>query len=201
MGSKLVNIFADYVNRELKEENIRNFVNRVLEKADDANAENPASSSGKYHPVSDMGHGGNVRHSILVAEIAKIMMRADPYYDEEFHREIVIASCILHDICKYKSEDTSHTQFEHATLAADLISETGKESKDYALISFLIAKNVATHMGRWNTSKYSSVELPKPHDEEQKLIHLADLISANKDLPNIINLFTKAAEEEMKDGK
>ena len=137
----------------------------------------------------------------LVAEIAKIMMRADPYYDEEFHREIVIASCILHDICKYKSEDTSHTQFEHATLAADLVSETGKENKDYALISFLIAKNVATHMGRWNTSKYSSVELPKPHDEEQKLIHLADLISANKDLPNIINLFTKAAEEEMKDGK
>ena len=159
MGSKLVNIYKDYIDREFKNETIKKFVNAVLEKADDANAENPASSSGKYHPISDMGPGGNVRHSILVAEIAKVMMRAYLMYDDENNRELMVASAILHDVCKYNSNDTSHTQFEHPVLAAKLISDVGydlsKENTDYVNIAFVISTNVSTHMGRWNTSKYS----------------------------------------------
>ena len=205
MGNKLVNIYKDYIDREFKNETIKKFVNAVLEKADDANAENPASSSGKYHPISDMGPGGNVRHSILVAEITKVMMRAYPIYDDENNRELMVASAILHDVCKYNSNDMSHTQFEHPVLAAKLISDVGhdlsKENTDYANIAFVISTNVATHMGRWNTSKYSKEELPQPTDLSQKLLHLADLVSANKELPNTIKIFTDTALEEIKGGE
>ena len=204
MGKKLVETLKPYLEENLTIDKILNFTLAVLEKADDANAENPASSTGKYHPISDMGPGGNIRHSMLVAEIAKVMMRADPFFDDKRNWELTVASAILHDICKYSSDDVSHTHFDHPVLAANLIKKVGDELKNeepiYASLAFVIAQNVETHMGRWNTSKYYNGELPKPQNEVQKLIHLADLISANKELPILIETMTKQAQEELANG-
>lgn len=204
MGKKLVETLKPYLEENLTIDKILNFTLAVLEKADDANAENPASSTGKYHPISDMGPGGNIRHSMLVAEIAKVMMRADPFFDDKRNWELTVASAILHDICKYSSDDVSHTHFDHPVLAAKLIKEVGNELKNeepiYASLAFVIAQNVETHMGRWNTSKYYNGELPKPQNDVQKLIHLADLISANKELPILIETMIKQAQEELANG-
>ena len=62
----------------------------------------------------------------------------------------------------------------------------------------MIAEDVETHMGRWNTSKYYDGALPLPETLPQKVVHIADLVSANKELPITMDKFTKEAEEELK---
>lgn len=201
MGKKLVDAFSSWIDQNITFDKIKKLMLAVLDCADDANAENAASSTGKYHPLSDQGPGGNVRHSILAAEIAKILMRADPFYDDRRNWELTAASALLHDICKYSSDDVSHTHFEHPVLAAQLIHDVGDSLKEedpiYVSIAFVIAQNIETHMGRWNKSAYYNGELPKPQNDTQKLIHLADLIAANKELPVMIEAMTKAAQEEI----
>lgn len=205
MGVKLVDAFSYWIDKNITIGKIKKLMLEVLNKADDANAENPASATGKYHPISDQGPGGNVRHSILVAEIAKAMMKADSFYDDKRNWELTVASALLHDICKYSSNDVSHTHFEHPILAAKLINEVGCKLKDedpiYVSMAYVIAQNIETHMGRWNTSKYYNGELPKPQNDTQKLIHLADLIAANKELPVMIKTMTKQAQEELANGR
>lgn len=205
MGNKLIKAFEPWLNENVTIPAIKTLAIKVLESADDSNAENPASSSGKYHPTSDMGPGGNVRHSILVAEITKVIMRAYEMFDDKRFYEATAVAGLLHDICKYKSEDASHTQFDHPVAAAKLIREIGKRlgqenGKDgvFEGLANMIAEDVETHMGRWNTSKYYDGALPLPENLPQKVVHIADLVSANKELPITMDKFTKEAEEELK---
>ena len=197
---KLLEKLGDYAKKMIKSEEVLNLTLAVLEAADDANAENPASSSGKYHPVSDLGPGGNVRHTIIVTEIAQILMNSHQMFDDQRMRDIVTASCILHDVCKYDSADTSHTQFDHPILAANLIREIGGNlGKTEARIAEIVAANVNTHMGRFTTSrKAPTVRLEEPKDLSQWIVHYADIISANRELPLTIKRLTEKAEEELK---
>lgn len=204
MGLKLVSVYSEYVEKNFQNETIRSIVKDVLLQANDLNATEPASSSGKYHPIADLGKGGLVRHSIMVAEVAKILMRSRPLYDSEYDREIVIASAILHDICKYTKEpkegEKLHTNFDHPIRAAVLVKKVGEELAQKGNLegaikaSVRIGKNIMTHMSRWNTSKYEpGVELPLIQDEEQRIISDADLIAANAQLPELMIQFKSDA--------
>ena len=207
MGKKLVEAYDAYLRSNIKTVGIYTLCRRVLEKGDDLNATEPASSSGKYHPIADLGEGGLVRHSIMVAEVAKILMRSRPLYDNEFDHDVVVISAVLHDVCKYEMpHDGSkvHTNFTHPTKAAELIKIAGEElSKEdpnfnYIETSVRVAKNVMSHMSRWNTSKYApGVELPQVEDEEQRIISDSDLIAANATLPETMNTFREMAIKTM----
>lgn len=206
MGLKLVSAYGEYVDENFQNETIRNIVREVLYQANDLNATEPASSSGKYHPIADLGEGGLVRHSIMVAEVAKILMRSRPLYDNEYDKEIVIASAVLHDICKYTQEPKAgeklHTNFDHPIQAAMLVKKVGEdlEKNESSPLegaikaSVRIGKNIMTHMSRWNTSKYEpGVELPLIQDEEQRIISDADLVAANAQLPELMFQFKNDA--------
>ena len=39
---------------------------------------------------------------------------------------------------------------------------------------------IATHMGQWNTARYSKVELSKPKNKYQKFVHLCDYLASRK---------------------
>ena len=207
MGKKLVEAYDAYLRSNIKTVGIYTLCRRVLEKGDDLNATEPASSSGKYHPIADLGEGGLVRHSIMVAEVAKILMRSRPLYDNEFDHDVVVISAVLHDVCKYEMpHDGSkvHTNFTHPTKAAELIKIAGEElSKEdpnfnYIETSVRVAKNVMSHMSRWNTSKYAfGVKLPQVEDEEQRIISDSDLIAANATLPETMNTFREMAIKTM----
>lgn len=207
MGKKLVEAYDAYLRSNIKTVGIYTLCRRVLEKGDDLNATEPASSSGKYHPIADLGEGGLVRHSIMVAEVAKILMRSRPLYDNEFDHDVVVISAVLHDVCKYEMpHDGSkvHTNFTHPTKAAELIKIAGEElSKEdpnfnYIETSVRVAKNVMSHMSRWNTSKYApGVELPQVEDEEQRIISDSDLIAANATLPETMNTLREMAIKTM----
>lgn len=207
MGKLLVNTLAKDIEVNVKNPHMVTIAMEILERCNDLNATEAASSSGKYHPIADLGYQGLVRHSRMVAELATIMARSIPTYDNELDHDIIYLSAILHDMCKYQeasegdkgytSKDNIHTNFDHPIKMQALISEVVPkilaannihiEFEDKAKVEDAwrrIGMNIASHMSRWNTSKYApGIELPLPQSLEQYIIVFADLISANAQLP------------------
>lgn len=183
MGEKLVNEFKTEIE-SIKTEKIKNFVIELLKKCSDMNATEPASSTGKYHPVADLGNRGLIRHSKMVAKLSEIMCKSIPYYDDELHHDILYAAALVHDMGKYDESNGKYSIVAHPLFLADKIREMNTE--DDADIE-KIASIVETHMSRWNDiSKRpykDQKEMPLPKTLEQYIVVFADLVSANATLP------------------
>jgi len=129
-----------------------------------------ASSSGKYHPKWDLGEGGTVRHTQMVAFFGREFTRAIPLTKEEvmnsglgrkLYEDVVNAACILHDIEKFgrnydgttKSLPDGNTQM-HGIRAATTIFNQKLKDKYGANIPFkfkAILRGIAGHMGVWTS--------------------------------------------------
>lgn len=138
----------------------------------------PSSSSGKYHPEDEIKEGGLVLHTLRTIKVFKEMAPLHKFSQHEI--DLGVAALVLHDCCKagMENEPVEHTLHEHPLLAAKFIKEHApkeceKEAKQ-------IASLVKTHMGQWNTSKYSKVKLPVPKTALQKAVHEADYIASRK---------------------
>ena len=143
-----------------------------------------ASSSGKYHPPFSQGKGGLVRHTKAVVYFCDELMRMSQWaYMTDRRKDYAIMACILHDTVKYGFGDTINKDEyrNHARNAADNIESAWKdyfnEPAPYELI-----QAVASHMGKWTTSKYSNIVLPRPKTDIQKCVHLCDYLASRKHL-------------------
>ena len=67
MGKKLLAVFDQDVKVGVRDPLMSEIAKAILKECDDLNATEAASSSGKYHPIADLGKEGLVRHSLLVA--------------------------------------------------------------------------------------------------------------------------------------
>ncbi len=188
MGKQLLEEFKTEID-SFKTEKIKAFVMKLLERCSDMNATEPASSTGKYHPVSDLGYRGLVRHSKMVARLTEIMCRSIPLYDNDLDHDIIMAAALVHDMGKFDEKFGKHSCSGHPLYLYDIIEElnTDKDPDIHRL-----ATDVATHMSRWNDiSKYplersngeTATKLPLPESVEQYIIVFADLVSANATLP------------------
>ena len=65
--------------------------------------------------------------------------------------------------------------------------------KNFFFFFNAIARAVASHMGKWTTSKYSDVVLPRPKTDIQKCVHLCDYLASRK---HLIFDFDVYAEEQ-----
>lgn len=144
-----------------------------------------ASSSGKYHPPISLGEGGLVRHSIMVATIADDLITCEMFCrDNEVNRDIARVASLFHDCIKrgIVSDDSQvgHTVFEHPLLASDFVRTHLEEAKVDPLKVYMICDAIRTHMGKWTTSKYSTVALSKPRTDFEKMIHVADYMASRK---------------------
>ena len=97
------------LSKELKyinNDTLRIIVEKTLDNSPKCISYIPASSSGKYHPIADLGEGGLVRHIITVTAIAKELMCSDLFKDvtkDMWHTEkglktledCAISACIL----------------------------------------------------------------------------------------------------------
>lgn len=159
-----------------------------------------ASSTGKYHPEYALGLGGLYRHTQAAVKIGHDLLQLDLYKNEfsEYVKDYIIAAIILHDSCKRgKYWDERYTVHEHPVLvrewlneifASDLrstIERTRELTKEYI---DAVSNLVETHMGQWNKSKYSKVELPIPQLAPQKFVHLCDYLASRKWLEVKINV-------------
>lgn len=146
----------------------------------------PASSSGKYHPECDLGTGGLVRHSIMVCRVAIDLIRSEVFIkDNQVNRDIARIATLFHDCIKsgHIKEDgtySEHTVFEHPNLASEFVQEYLDAGGVDDIKKMMICDAIKTHMGKWCTSKYSSIILDIPKTDFEKLIHIADYMASRK---------------------
>lgn len=180
------NLFSKIIKKEIANTDLMNFALFCMDKIPDYFWVIPASSSGKYHPSTDLGEGGLLRHSLMVARVAIDLFNAEESnsYILTYKEEILFA-CLFHDCCKNGLKNCGHTIHEHPIIAAEFIEKCYEEySKIYSLEDLIdigmIKEMIRRHMGKWTTSKYSDVILSKPMFEEEIFVHKCDYIASRK---------------------
>lgn len=155
----------------------------------------PASSTGKYHPDQDAGEGGLVRHSRMVTEVAIALMNLEMWAQLKPWEDEIYAACLIHD--SWKLGDTvkeyvagkTYSKHDHPLVAsrkfAEFISKYPGKTPTLEGQCEVICSCVETHMGQWNTNKYSPVELKKPITPTQKFVHLCDYIASKNFIGNL----------------
>lgn len=184
-------LFIDEVNK-IKSDDLRECALELVEEIPAYFWTVPASSSGKYHPECDLGEGGLVRHSIMVATVAEDLVRAEMFVREcPVNYDIARFTALFHD--SYKSglvaEDgtySDHTVFDHPRIASDIIREKLTAKNIDPLKIEMICGAIYTHMGKWCVDTYgerngnAKKALSKPRTDFEKLIHIADYMASRK---------------------
>ena len=175
-------------------EDIKELAKVLLDDAPDYFFKVAASSTGKYHPSYALGDGGLMRHTKAVVRffnhIIGIEQNSSLFTDREL--DLGRTACLIHDIQKSgdattyaeksnNGEKKVFTVFDHPLLAAKYVMGYKGQFLNDGELEY-IASCVSSHMGEWSTDKRSSIVLPKPETEMQKMVHLADYLASRKDI-------------------
>lgn len=145
----------------------------------------PASTSGKYHPESDLGAGGLLRHSLTVFHMVDELCRNEAMFGKipESGIPLLKFAALFHDCMKCGNNDIFsddlHTVHEHPLLSSALIREKCSGIIGNMTLS-VICNAVSSHMGQWNTSSYSKIALPIPITTTEKALHYCDYVASRK---------------------
>lgn len=176
-----IEVFKDELEY-IKNERIRKSAETLIELIPDYFFEVPASSTGKYHPSFSQNEGGLLRHTKVATAIGKEVLSLEYtnnlFTDDE--KDILILSIMLHDTQKLGNPKERYTRFDHPLLAADFIEENKEKTELKEEEIVLLKRVISSHMGQWNTSSYSNVELPKPSDKYEFFVHMCDYLSSKK---------------------
>lgn len=169
----------------IQSDDLKLFLTLAVENMFDYVFTKPASSSGKYHPMLDLGEGGLIRHIKGVFYLGYDMLNLeqnDPLYSQR-ERDMMLIALLLHDSWKYGNDDEEriHTLADHPLLAAtwveqdeifnDVISQEDRK---------FIGGCIASHSGQWNTNKKKEEILLKPCTTYQQFVHLCDYIASRR---------------------
>jgi 23S rRNA maturation-related 3'-5' exoribonuclease YhaM len=173
-------VFEPELN-QIHNEKIKEFTIRALEKLPEYFWKIPASSTGKYHPSYSLGDGGLARHTKAAVRIAIELFNLDMWKFDEVQKDIILSALFLHDGNKSGKEYSKYTVHDHPLLVAEFI-KTDEELNQILQRDIIerIANGIESHMGQWNTTKYSEVVLPKPENGIQKFIHMCDYLASRK---------------------
>ena len=175
-------ILATIVN-----EDIREFAKVLVEGLPAYIWEVGASSTGKYHPQYSLGVGGLMRHQIAVVRFLNYFFELEQYNVKFTTREMDLmrVAGLCHDGRKSGEqsdyEKSKFTKFDHPIQMANAIRNYDGQYLNHDELEFM-AHCIESHMGQWSTDRKSSVILPKPVDEAQHFVHLADYLASRKDL-------------------
>jgi len=158
---------------------IRAFTEACIEVSPDYVFEDcPSSSSGKYHPIEELGPDGTVLHTKKVFALAYELSRG---LDCEHHRDEVCAAALLHDMVKQGLVKSGHTVKNHPKLMAELVASVYKEKfqdkldRDSALIIYY---GIFYHYGPWTSE---SVKKPlSAYTPEELCVYVADYVSSKR---------------------
>jgi HD superfamily phosphohydrolase YqeK len=158
---------------------VREFVEECLKTVPDYVFEDcPAATSGKFHPIEELGPDGTLIHTKKVFAVA---------YDLsiglgcENHRDEILAAAILHDLAKQGVESAGHTTKDHpqvmASVAADVYRQKfkGKLSRESANI---ICSAIFHHYGPW-TDKSVRKSLSQ-YTPEELAVYISDFICSKR---------------------
>ena len=166
----------------IKNDRIRKSAEILVELIPDYFFKVPASSTGKYHPSFSNGDGGLLRHTKVATRIGKEILSLE-YTNNLFtedEKDLLILGIMLHDTQKLGKEEEKYTRFDHPLLAADFIEQNKEKTELTKEEVELLKRVISSHMGEWNKSYYSKVELPKPSDKYEFFVHMFDYLSSKK---------------------
>ena len=136
----------------------------------------PASSTGKYLPVSELGPDGTILHTKKVFTLAYELCRG---LDCEHSRDEILGACIIHDLRKQGLTKSGHTTKNHPDLAAQLVEEVQRDTLLLSEASFKLMKNmVGYHYGLWSSGKWR-----KPlsrYTPEELCVYMADYVASKR---------------------
>jgi hypothetical protein len=167
------------------DESIKSFIRSILMRSE-IFWKIPSSFSGKYHPSDEHGVGGNVIHTKRVVRIASHMCESYSLTQEE--KDIVIAACLIHDLCKGIDTDGSDNPCYdpmHPYTVGKFIASCQEKDKKFASVAesstlFLseeivqsILRLVRCHLGPW-----SPIPETYPITYLDYIVHLSDNIAS-----------------------
>ncbi len=158
---------------------VREFVEECLTQAPDYVFEDcPSSSSGKFHPIEELGPDGTVVHTKKVFALAYELSRG---FDAEHHRDEICAAALLHDMVKQGLSRFGHTVKEHPQLMAKFAADIYRAKFKGRLSSKsanIICSCIFYHYGPWTNS---SVKKPLiEFSMEEMAVYTADYVSSKR---------------------
>jgi len=136
----------------------------------------PASSSGKYHPISELGPDGTILHTKKVFTLAYELCRG---LGCEQNRDLILSACIIHDLRKQGLTKSGHTTKNHPDLGAKLVEEVQEatqllDEKDYESIRSM----VGFHYGLWSVGEWKK-DLSK-YTPEELCVYVSDYVASKR---------------------
>ena len=171
-------------NKELnfiKDNNIKNSLEVILDLLPEYFYQIPASSTGKYHPEFTLGDGGLVRHTKVAVRIAIELFNDSALNNFTDHeKDLIVFSLTIHDGLKCGLVKSEYTKFEHPLL----ISKFVRDNKDKLLLDDndidFICSCVETHMGPWTKDYNGNEVLEPPKTKYQRFVHMCDYLASRK---------------------
>lgn len=136
----------------------------------------PASSSGKYHPVDELGADGTILHTKKVFTVAYDLSRGLGCED---NRDEVLSACIIHDLRKQGVEKTGYTVKNHPDLGAQLVHEVHQATQMIdKRTADMIRGCVGYHYGPWSIAPWKK-DLSH-YTPEELCVYLSDYIASKR---------------------
>lgn len=165
----------------IKNIDIRESAEFMIEKLPDYFFEIPASSTGKYHPKFAASEHGLVKHTKVAVRIAYELMN-NPIVNKftEKEKDLIIMAILLHDGLKSGITYGKYTKTEHPLLIANYIKENRNNLKISDKDLEELCNMIASHMGPWNTDYNGNEILPVPKTAKERFVHMCDFLSSKK---------------------
>lgn len=174
-------VFKTELNN-IKNARIRKSAETFIEMLPDYFFTTAASSTGKYHPVFASGEGGLVRHTKVACYILNEILSTNTFGSDftADQKDLLIFAILIHDGFKHGVIEDKYTKHEHPLICAICLRKSKSELDLTEEEIEYVAAAVESHMGEWNKSNYSDIELALPITKAQKIVHLSDMLSSKK---------------------
>ncbi len=187
--NKTIATFSKELDK-IKDKDFLAHIIKLIDSLPDYITEVPSSSSGKYHPLDEVGsipNRGMVRHIKRTSVVADSIIRMRKHNDTE--ADILYAGVVLHDLLKCGWPQQKHTVNHHPTLIADKIESYWGENKNCPtnlLPKFrLLGMCCRLHSGQWSSKdEIRTVNAQIPNKQEIRLIesmHIIDYVASRKE--------------------
>jgi len=138
----------------------------------------PASSTGKFHPIDELGADGTILHTKKVFTVAYQLCRG---LSCESSRDEILAAVLIHDLRKQGIKRSGHTAKNHPKLAADLVEEVQAATQMLTDKSYSIIRNACGyHYGPWSSKDWKK-DLDK-YTREELTVYLSDYIASKREI-------------------
>ena len=170
---KYFNTEINYIKNETYKEDIKYLINLLP----DYFFLIPASSTGKYHPKFASTKNGLLKHTKAAVRIAyDLFETVNSFTDDD--KDLIIMALIMHDGLKKGLVEEEYTRFDHPLLVSKLIMENISNLKMSTDDVRKMCQLIESHMGKWNTNKFSKVILPLPKNIQEKYVHRCDFLAS-----------------------